>query len=55
LGNGVLVGANAAILGPIVIGDGARVAALSVVLDDIPAGALAVGIPAKVKKSAKSK
>ena len=55
LGNGVLVGAGAAILGPVTIGDGATVAALSVVLTDIPAGALALGIPAKVKKPPKAK
>ena len=55
LGNGVLVGAGAAILGPVTIGDGATVAALSVVLTDIPAGALALGIPAKVKKPTKAK
>ena len=55
LGNGVLVGAGATILGPVTIGDGATVAALSVVLTDIPAGALALGIPAKVKKPPKAK
>jgi serine O-acetyltransferase len=52
---GVLVGAGATILGPVTIGDGAKVAAMSVVLTDVPAGALAVGIPAKVKGSAKAK
>lgn len=55
LGRGVLVGAGAAILGPVTVGDGATVAALSVVLSNVPAGALAVGIPAKVKKPTKAK
>jgi len=50
VGNGVVIGAGAALLGPITIGDGASIGALSVVLDDVPAGAFAVGIPAKVKK-----
>jgi len=49
------VGAGAAILGPVTVGDGATVAALSVVLSNVPAGALAVGIPAKVKKPTKAK
>jgi serine O-acetyltransferase len=50
LGNRVSVGTGAAILGSVTIGDDAIIGALSVVLDDVPAGALAVGIPAKVKK-----
>jgi serine O-acetyltransferase len=53
VGNRVAIGAGAAILGPVTIGDDAVIGALSVVLDNIPAGALAVGIPAKVKKSKK--
>jgi serine O-acetyltransferase len=55
LGNRVLVGAGAAILGPVTIGDDATIGALSVVVDDVPPGALAVGIPAKVKKRTKRK
>jgi serine O-acetyltransferase len=50
LGNRVSVGTGAAILGSVTIGDDAIIGALSVVLEDVPAGALAVGIPAKVKK-----
>jgi serine O-acetyltransferase len=50
LGDRVSVGAGAAILGSVTIGDDAIIGALSVVLEDVPAGALAVGIPAKVKK-----
>lgn len=48
LGNGVNVGAGAVIVGPIHIGDGAWIGANAVVLKDVPAGAMAVGIPAKV-------
>ena len=48
LGNGVVVGAGAKILGPIEIGDRARVAANSVVIEPVPAGATVVGIPGRV-------
>src|SRR5580704_16403609 len=48
LGNDVFVGAGAKIIGPVQIGDGAKIGANAVVLTDIPAGATAVGIPAKV-------
>lgn len=53
VGNRVAIGAGAAVLGPVKIGDDAVIGALSVVLDDVPPGALAVGIPAKVKKPTK--
>jgi serine O-acetyltransferase len=53
VGNRVTVGTGASILGPVTIGDGATIGANAVVLTDIPAGALAVGIPATVKKKAK--
>lgn len=45
LGNGVVVGAGAKILGPIEIGDGARIGSNSVILKDVPPGATMVGIP----------
>ncbi len=45
LGNGVVIGAGAKILGPIEIGDGARVGSNSVVLKNVPAEATVVGIP----------
>ena len=45
LGNGVVIGAGAKILGPITVGDGARVGSNSVVLKNVPAGATVVGIP----------
>lgn len=47
LGNNVVVGAGAKVLGPINIGDGAKIGANSVVLKDVPCNATAVGIPAK--------
>ena len=49
LGNRVTVGAGAKILGPILIGDDAQVGANSVVVKDVPAGAVAVGIPAQIR------
>ena len=49
LGNGVDVGAGAKILGPITIGDGAVIGANAVVIRDVPAVALALGVPAKIK------
>ena len=48
IGNRVDIGAGAKILGPIVIGDDAVIGANAVVLHDVPAGAVAVGIPARV-------
>lgn len=50
LGNDVFIGAGAKLLGPITIGDGARVAANSLVISDVPAGATAVGVPARVMR-----
>ena len=48
LGNNVVVGTGATILGAITIGEGARIGAGSVVIHDLPPGATAVGIPARV-------
>jgi serine O-acetyltransferase len=48
LGNGVLVGAGAKILGPILVGSGSRVGANSVVIEDVPEGATVVGIPGRI-------
>ena len=48
LGRGVIVGANAAILGGFTVGDGARVGTNAVVIKAVPAGATAVGNPARV-------
>jgi serine O-acetyltransferase len=51
IGNNVIIGAGARILGPVTVGEGATIGANAVVLSDVPAGALAVGIPAVVKGS----
>lgn len=48
LGNHVVIGAGAKVLGPIVIGDGARIGSNSVVVKDVPPGATVVGIPGRV-------
>lgn len=48
IGNGVDIGAGAKLLGPIMIGDGAVIGANAVVLTDVPAGAVAVGVPARI-------
>lgn len=48
LGDGVMVGAGAKLLGNFTVGDGAKIAAGAVVLGDVPAEATAVGIPARV-------
>ena len=48
LGNNVLVGAGAKILGPFRVGDNARVAAGAVVLNEVPPNATAVGVPARI-------
>lgn len=48
LGSGVVVGAGAKILGPVTIGDRAKVGSNAVVVKDVPPGATAVGIPARI-------
>jgi serine O-acetyltransferase len=48
LGRGVNVGAGAKIIGPVKVGDGAAIGANAVVLKDVPAGALAIGVPAQL-------
>jgi serine O-acetyltransferase len=48
----VIIGAGARILGPIRVGRGAVIGANAVVLEDVPAGAVVVGIPARVVGSA---
>lgn len=48
LGNGVVVGAGAKILGPITIGDGAKIGSNAVVVKDVPMNATAAGIPARI-------
>lgn len=48
LGNNVVVGAGAKVLGPIMLGDGARVGSNSVVVKDTPSGASVIGIPGRI-------
>ncbi len=48
LGRAVIVGAGAKVLGPFTVGDGARIGSNSVVIKEVPAGATALGIPARM-------
>ena len=50
VGDRVIIGAGARILGDVTIGDNAQVGANSVVTKDVPAGAVAVGIPAQIRE-----
>lgn len=51
IGNNVFIGAGACILGGVKIGDGASIGANAVVISDVPAFSVAVGIPAKIVKN----
>lgn len=48
LGNNVIIGAGAKVLGPIFVGDGGRIGSNAVVMKDVPAGATVVGVPAHI-------
>lgn len=48
LGRKVVVGAGAKVLGAITVGDGARIGANAVVVNDVPPGAIAIGVPARL-------
>ena len=50
IGNDVVIGSGAQVIGPINIGNGARIAANAVVVKDVPENATMVGIPAKAVK-----
>ncbi len=50
IGNGVLIGSGAKVLGPFKVGDNTNIAAGAVVLDEIPPNSTAVGVPARVVK-----
>ena len=50
IGNNVIIGAGAVVLGDIIIADGVRIGANAVVLNDIPENQVAVGVPAELKK-----
>jgi serine O-acetyltransferase len=47
IGDDVIIGTGAKLLGPIRVGDGARIGAGAVVIRDVPAGHVAVGVPAR--------
>ena len=47
IGNGVVIGAGAKLLGPIKVGNKAKIGANSVVVSDVSPGATMIGIPAK--------
>jgi serine O-acetyltransferase len=49
VGDRVMVGAGAKVLGPVYVGDDARIGANAVVVHDVPPGAVAVGVPATVR------
>lgn len=48
LGQGVVIGAGAKVLGPIHVGDGAKIGSNAVVVRDVPPAATAIGIPARI-------
>ncbi|MFW9827379.1 MAG: serine O-acetyltransferase [Candidatus Thorarchaeota archaeon] len=48
IGNNVVVGTGAKLLGPIIIGDNVRIGANSVVVQDIPANSVVVGVPGRI-------
>lgn len=48
LGNGVVIGAGAKVLGPLNVGDNARIGSNAVVVKDVPAGSTIVGIPGRI-------
>lgn len=52
IGNNVLIGSGAKVLGPFKVGDNSRIAAGAVVLSEVPADATAVGVPARVVRVA---
>ncbi len=52
---GVVIGAGAKVLGPITIGEGAKIGSNAVVIKDVPANATAVGIPARILEEEKSR
>lgn len=50
LGNNVMVGAGARVLGPFKVGDNSKIAANAVVLSEVPPNSTAVGVPARIVK-----
>lgn len=54
VGSRVVIGAGAKVLGPIEVGDDSRIGANAVVVKDVPEGAVALGVPATVKRKVKA-
>lgn len=50
IGDGVVIGAGARVLGPVVVGAGAQIGANAVVVRDVPPDAVVVGVPGQVRK-----
>ncbi|MDP4144418.1 MAG: serine O-acetyltransferase EpsC [Bacillota bacterium] len=48
IGNNVLIGSGAKVLGPVTVGDNAKIGANAVILKDIPENCTAVGVPARI-------
>ena len=48
VGNRVMIGAGAKVLGPITVGDGVKIGANAVVVKDVPCGNVAIGVPARL-------
>ena len=55
IGNDVFIGAYATVIGRIKIGDGARIAANTLVISDVPPGTTAIGVPAKIMRVPRTK
>ena len=53
IGNNVMIGSGAKVLGPFTVGDNARIASNAVVLSEVPANATAVGVPAEIVEKKK--
>lgn len=51
IGDGAFIGVDSMLIAPVVIGSSARTAAGAVVTDDVPAGALVMGVPARIRPS----
>ena len=54
IGNNVVIGSGAKVIGGLMVGDMARIGANAVVLESVPANALAIGVPAKISLAKKS-
>jgi serine O-acetyltransferase len=53
VGSHVLLGAGAKVLGPVIVGDDAKIGANAVVTKDVPAGSVALGVPARVRPTSR--